>query len=102
MNYSVTEEQLDRLMKSYWDDKFSGAELGVIENYVEDNDWYGIHKGKLLLVGKPIDSKGCWYCNGEYFGGGWGMFGIEPPEFNESMLRYVQDNFGPLPVECIF
>jgi hypothetical protein len=101
MNYSVTEEQLDRLMKSYWDDKFSGAEVGVIENYVEDNDWYGIHKGKLLLVGKPIDSKGCWYSNGEYFGGGWGMFGIEPPEFNESMLRYIKATFYPISIECI-
>jgi hypothetical protein len=30
------------------------------------------------------------------------MFGIEPPAFNESMLRYVQDNFGPLPLGCIF
>jgi len=56
MKYSVTDEQLDRLMKSYWDNKFSGAEVGVIENYVEDNDW----------------------------------------------LRYVQDNFEPIPVECIF
>jgi hypothetical protein len=102
MNYSVTEEQLDRLMKSYWDDKFDGAEIGVIENYVEDNDWYGIRKGKLLLVGKPIKSVGCWYSNGEYFGGGWSMFGIEAPEFNEAMLRYVQDNFGPLPLGCIF
>jgi hypothetical protein len=54
------------------------------------------------LVGKPIKSVGCWYCNGEYFGGGWGMFGIEPVEFNKSMLRYVQDNFEPIPVECIF
>jgi len=102
MNYSVTEEQLDRLMKSYWDDKFSGAEVGVIENYVEDNDWYGISKGRLLLVGKPIDAISCWYSNGEYFGGGWNMFGINPMEFNESMLRYVKDNFGPIPVECIF
>jgi hypothetical protein len=88
-------------MNSYWDDKFSGAEVGVIENYVEDNDWYGIHKGKLLLVGKPIDSKGCWYSNGEYFGGGWGMFGIEPPEFNESMLRYIKATFYPISIECI-
>ena len=101
MNYSVTEEQLDRLMKSYLDDKFSGAEVGVIENYVEDNDWYGIHKGKLLLVGKPIEAKGCWYCNGEYFGGGWGMFGIEPPAFNESMLRYIKATFYPISIECI-
>ena len=102
MKYSVTDEQLDRLMKSYWDSKFSGAEVGVIENYVEDNDWYGISKGRLLLVGKPIDAISCWYSNGEYFGGGWNMFGINPMEFNESMLRYVKDNFGPIPVECIF
>ncbi len=102
MKYSVTDEQLDRLMKSYWDNKFSGAEVGVIENYVEDNDWYGISKGRLLLVGKPIDAISCWYSNGEYFGGGWNMFGIKPMEFNESMLRYVKDNFGPIPVECIF
>ncbi len=102
MKYSVTDEQLDRLMKSYWDSKFNEVEFGVIKNYSGNEDWYGIKRGRFLIVGKPVKSVGCWFSNGEYFGGGWGMFGIEPVEFNKSMLRYVQDNFEPIPVECIF
>ena len=101
MNYSVTEEQLDRLMKSYWDDKFNGVEFGKIKNYSGSEDWYGIKRGRFLIIGKPVKSVDCWFSNGEYFGGGWGMFGIEPPEFNESMLRYIKNTFYPISIECI-
>jgi hypothetical protein len=96
MEYSLTEKQLDRLMKPYWDDKFNGAEIGEIENYANDEDWYGLKKDDFLIVGYPsLDDGSWWFSNGPYFEGGWSMFGIEISEFNRAMRRYIEDRFGP-------
>ena len=98
MDYTITYEQLDRLMKPYWDDKFRGAEFGTIEEYSDDEDWSGLIKktpdGEILLVGYPYyDDGSTWFSNGEYFGGGWHMFNITSYEFNMSMLRYIEKNY---------
>ena len=97
--------QLDRIMKSYWDFQFENTKLGEIENYVDDydydikEDWSGIIKktpeGDILLVGYPsLDDGHQWFSNGPYFENEWNLFNIDPYEFNMSMLRYIQKNFG--------
>ena len=102
MDYTITYEQLDRLMKPYWDEKFKGTELGEIENYSEDEDWFGVIKGDNILVGYPsLDDGHMWFSNGEYFDGGWDMFNISSYEFNQSMLRYLVKKFEDIDIVSI-
>ena len=35
-----------------------------------------------------------WYSNGKYFSGKWSLFSMNPSEFNNAMVRYVNDKFG--------
>ena len=95
MNYEITPEQLDRLMKPYWDEKFAGAEFYTMGDYADGEDWTGLYRGDNLLIGYPKRTAGfIWFSNGEYFDGGWKMFSIPPPIFNLSMKRYIWKKFG--------
>ena len=96
MNYNLTYEQIDKLLKPYWDTKFKDSELGEIENLDgDDEDWSGIIKDDLLLVGHPsLDDGHMWFSHGGYFDGGCDMFNISPYDFNHSMLRYIEKRFG--------
>ena len=100
MEYELTDKQLDRLMKPYWDTMFENSKLGTLVEYGDDDDdWRGIIKktpnGKELLIGYPyLDIGDTWYSNGSYFEGGWTMYNIHTGDFNASMRRYVNDRFG--------
>ena len=99
MKYELTEIQLDRLMKPYWDSKFVDSTKGRVKNYSDSGDWSGVFmntpNGKVLIAGHRSDGVGdTWYSNGEYFNGCWQMYNIHHDVFNESMRRYINNRFG--------
>lgn len=92
MNNIITEDQIDKVIKPYWDLHFDDSEL------TEYDSWSGLFKkspnrNAVLLVGYPSNNAAIWYINGEYFNGGWHMFNIQPNEFNKSMVRYINNRF---------
>ena len=107
MRHQITQEQLDRVMKPYWDSKFKDGVLGKFRNDSDEIDWYGIYKNnpsgeKDTLVGTPsIDGSGPWFCDGDNFYNGWELFNITPEDFFEAMKRYVEKKFGVNTIERI-
>lgn len=94
METSLTNQQIDKVLKPYWDDKFKGATLSTV------NDWTGLAidtpQGKDIIVGFPIKNASMvdWYYDGPYFYNEWLVFGVTTNEFRDSMKRYLQNNFG--------
>lgn len=102
MEYILTSEQLDKIMKPYWDSKFEGAELNY---FIGENDnWLGIGKSGAddfgiveddMLLGRPSDdTDDLWFFNGEGFGSNWDLFTIDIVTFKESMRRYANKKYG--------
>lgn len=105
----MTESQIDKLMKRYWDFHFDNSYLTKYKTPY-GSIWYSIVKEQnneiVMLVGKPTDdeSNKTWFSDGTYFINGWRVFSIEPKEFNESMRRYIirKFNINPTDISSIF
>jgi hypothetical protein len=49
----------------------------------------------MLLIGRPVGREDMmWYSNGHYFKHKWDLFGMTPHDFNKSLGRYVDTNYG--------
>ena len=97
MEYILNSKQIDKLLKPFWDENFDGSEVGEIN--LSGDKWSGVIKdtdeGPVLLIGRPVGrTNPMWYSNGDYFKGKWGLFSMTPTEFNNAMVRYVNDNYG--------
>lgn len=110
MKYIITDEQIDRILKPFFEGTFKDAKLieydyehahdyeDEIEDYTEG--WVGfslIKDGKReVLLGRPSETqnKNEWFSNGEYFNGWWDMFNLELKDFNESMRRFVNEKYN--------
>ena len=107
MDYILTEEQIDRILKPFFEETFRDAELieYEIEHDSDDDDetykegWMGfsvIKDGKReVLLGRPLPyrDKGEWFSDGKYFNGWWEMFNLKVIDFNESMRRFVNQKY---------
>lgn len=95
MNYVLSKEQLDRVMKPYWDEKFQNSKLEIIKAHHED--WFGFvdpPTGEIIL-GRPADaSDDKWYSWGGYFIGGSELFGLSDVEFRKALLRYINKSYN--------
>lgn len=88
----MTDAQIDKIMKDYWDSKFEG---GILANY---NGWTGIlmdtPEGKDIVVGYSNKKGGWqWYTEGPYFGNDMDIFGMSYKKFCDSMKRYLEKKF---------
>lgn len=98
MEYVLSSTQIDKILKPFWDQEFEGAKVRNID--LSGEKWTGVVKvddelGLTLLIGRPVDRRDMkWFSNGHYFTNKWDLFGMTPKDFNESMARYVNDNFG--------
>ena len=93
MDYKITQDQLDMVVKPYFDKWFINSEYGTRRN--EDGyRWTGFWVGnKTLLIGHPeLDDSGVWFSNGQILDG-WIYFDIEQKEFYHSMKRYLCKKF---------
>ena len=98
MDYILTAEQIDKLMKPYFDYFFEESKLGTYENE-GDNTWYGVISNKksepYLIVGRPIKDSdpSIWFYDGTHFGFGDSLYNISRKEFNKAMTRYINKRF---------
>jgi hypothetical protein len=97
MKYVLNPTQIDKILKPFWDQHFDGAIVGKIN--LSGEKWSGVIKdgdeGPMLLIGRPMGREDMmWYSNGHYFKHKWDLFGMTPHDFNKSLARYVNTNYG--------
>ena len=95
----MTDNTIDKLMKPYWDEKFKDAYLG--DFCINKNDWYGLLMKtpdgiEKLIVGDDngVNNNGTWFYDGNMFTNGHILFNLSKPQFNQSMLRYINKKYN--------
>ena len=101
MDNKLTKEQLDSLIKPYFDIRFEGS---IIKTGLVDvgHEWFGFWKDGEHILGYPVNNDENWYCSGPHFSDGIFLFSLEPKDYYEAMRRYVNKNYPKLDVKKIF
>ena len=95
MDYSISPEQLDKLIKPFFDKEFKHAKWGEHSDSYGGGTWYGfINQDDVLLVGYPSHDSDTYFTNGQHFSDMWQFFSIDGKEFNEAMGRYLKKKYG--------
>ena len=96
MDYIILPEQLDKIMKPFFDKEFKDAKWGEHTSPRDSNDvWYGfINQDDVLLVGHPSFNVDNYYTNGHHFSNMWDLFSVRATDFNESLVRYIKKKYG--------
>ena len=94
MNYIMTQEQLDKFIKLYFDKWFINSKYGTREFDNDGRNWTGFWiDDETLLVGHPeLDDSEMWFSNGRILDG-WVYFDIKPEEFYDSLKRYLERKY---------
>jgi len=94
MDYKITQDQLDKFIKPYFDKWFINSEYGTRDNDNDGRNWTGFWiDNDTLLVGHPeLDDSGLWFSNGQILNG-WVYFDTKPEEFYDSLKRYLKKKF---------
>jgi hypothetical protein len=90
----MNREQLDKVMKPYWELRFESAELKYFNEY--NDPWYGFVLNNDILVGCPTKdlSDGTWFYAGIDFAGGADLFGLDISGFRLAMVRYLNKTYN--------
>jgi hypothetical protein len=95
MDYSISPEQLDKLIKPFFDKEFKHAKWGEHSDNYGGGTWYGfINQDDVLLVGYPSHDSDTYFTNGQHFSDMWQFFSIDGKEFNDAMGRYLKKKYG--------
>jgi hypothetical protein len=93
MEYIITPEKLDKVMKPYFDKVFEDTKWS--ESNLDGETWQGlINQDGELLVGHPEHDNTAYYTNGQYFSNMWDLFSIDYNEFYNAMGRYIKKEYG--------
>jgi len=95
MEYTITPEQLDKIMKPYFDKLFKDAKWS--EKYIGGygETWFGLfNQDGEMMVGHPEHDSSTYYTDGTYFSNMWELFSIDYKEFTDAMGRYIKKKYG--------
>ena len=95
MEYIITPEKLDKIMKPYFDKVFEDTKWS--EKYIGGygETWYGLfNQDGEMLVGHPETDDTTYYTDGAYFSNMWDLFSIDYKEFTNAMGRYLKKKYG--------
>ena len=94
MDYKITQDQLDKFMKLYFDRWFINSVYDTRDMEEDGRSWTGFWiDDDNLLVGYPeLDDPGLWFSNGQFLDG-WLYFSIKPEEFYDSLKRYLERKY---------
>ena len=100
MKYIISEEQLDKMVKSFLDKYFDDSE--IMTSYYDNGNWFGIFSDGNLLIGHPANyDDNLWFYNGQIVGHGVDMFSLEPHEWANAIKRYMNKNYPQLNVGMV-
>ena len=95
MDYIITPEQLDKIIKPFFDKEFKHAKWGEHSDSYGGGTWYGvINQDDVLLVGYPSHDSDTYFTNGQHFSDMWHLFSIDGQEFSDAMGRYIKKKYG--------
>lgn len=95
MEYIITPEKLDKVMKPYFDKVFEHAKWREDSSNDYGETWQGFfNQDGEMLVGHPEHDKTIYYTNGIYFSNMWDFFSIDAIEFYDAMGRYLKKEYG--------
>jgi len=95
MDYTITPEQLDKIVKPFLDKEFEHAEWGEHDDSYGGGKWYGvINQDNVLLVGHPSHDSDSYFTNGQHFSSMWDFFSVTPQDFNLAIGRYIKKKYG--------
>jgi len=96
MKYTITPEQLDKVIKPYFDKVvFKDSKWG--EKYIGGygETWYGVfNQDGEMLVGHPQSDSFTYYTDGTYFSNMWEFFSVDAKEFTDAIGRYIKKTYG--------
>jgi hypothetical protein len=93
MEYIITPEKLDKIMKPYFDKVFEHTEWSDAE--LDGQSWYGFfNQDGEMLVGHPEHDNTIYFTDGRYFNNMWDFFSIDSKEFTDAMGRYLKKKYG--------
>jgi len=96
MKYQITPEQLDKVIKPYFDKVvFKDSKWG--EKYIGGygETWYGVfNQDGEMLVGHPESDSFTYYTDGTYFSNMWEFFSVDAKEFTDAIGRYIKKTYG--------
>jgi hypothetical protein len=96
MKYQITPEQLDKVIKPYFDKVvFKDSKWG--EKYIGGygETWYGLfNQDGEMLVGYPESDSSTYYTDGTYFSNMWEFFSVDAKEFTDAIGRYIKKTYG--------
>ena len=93
MKYVITPEQLDKVMRPYFDKVFKHAKWSDAE--LDGQSWYGFfNQDGEMLVGHPEYDSSTYFTDGVYFNNMWDLFSIDAKEFTDAMGRYLKNKYG--------
>jgi hypothetical protein len=93
MKYVITPEQLDKVMKSFFDKVFEHTKWSDAE--LDGQSWYGFfNQDGEMLVGHPEYDSSTYFTDGRYFNNMWDFFSIDSKEFTDAMGRYLKKKYG--------
>ena len=93
MKYVITPEQLDKVMKPYFDKVFEHTKWSDAE--LDGQSWYGFfNQDGEMLVGHPEYNSSTYFTDWRYFNNMWDFFSIDSKEFTDAMGRYLKKKYG--------
>jgi hypothetical protein len=96
MKYTITPEQLDKVIKPYFD-KVVFKDAKWSEKYIGGygETWYGVfNQDGEMLVGHPESDSFTYYTDGTYFSNMWEFFSVDAKEFTDAIGRYIKKTYG--------
>lgn len=91
----MTPEQLDKVMRPYFDRVFRHAKWSEDKPDEYGEVWNGIfNQDGELLVGHPESNSSIYFTNGPYFSNMWDLFSIDYNQFYAAMGRYIKKKYG--------
>jgi hypothetical protein len=95
MKYVITPEQLDKVMRPYFDKVFKHAKWSEDSPDSYGEAWHGFfNQDGQMLVGHPEYDSSTYFTDGVYFNNMWDLFSIDAKEFTDAMGRYLKNKYG--------
>lgn len=95
MKYEINQEQLEKLLKIYFN-QFFDKSVYEGRKYGGDNQfWKGWWDGNTLLVGRPLLDRQydkAYYSNGQVLNG-WDLFSLDHNDFRKYLKKYLEERY---------